>query len=145
MNLGTYRSWGIYSISLKYWNSLTVPQREILMRNAAIGLIQTSKGYMKADEEVTALADEKKLEFFEPSDELKKSVEEFLKADRATVVETAKTKYQIADPEPLMDKLVELIGKWEKQFEPIKNDDAAMADMLWDQVLSKVDVRTLGQ
>mgnify|MGYP003149959547 FL=1 len=44
-----------------------------------------------------------------------------------------------------MDKLVELIGKWEKQFEPIKNDDAAMADMLWDQVLSKVDVRTLGQ
>tara|TARA_R100000005_G_scaffold38740_3_gene18143 strand:- start:24518 stop:25657 length:1140 start_codon:yes stop_codon:yes gene_type:complete len=145
LNLGTYRSWGIYSISLKYWNSLTVPQREILMRNAAIGLIQTSKGYMKADEEVTALADEKKLEFFEPSDELKKSVEEFLKADRATVVETAKTKYQIADPEPLMDKLVELIGKWEKQFEPIKNDDAAMADMLWDQVLSKVDVRTLGQ
>jgi hypothetical protein len=100
---------------------------------------------MKADEEVTALADEKKLEFYEPSDELKKSVEEFLKADRATVVETAKIKYQIADPEPLMDKLVELIGKWEKQFEPIKNDEAAMADMLWDQVLSKVDVRTLGQ
>lgn len=145
LNLGTYRSWGIFSISAKHWDTLTVPQKEILMKNAAIGLIQTSAGYMEKDAEVEAMAEEKNVELIEPSEELKNSVEEFLKSDRATVIETAKNQYKIADPEPLMDKLVELIEKWEEKYEPIKDDNKAMADMLWNEVFAKVDVKTLGK
>ena len=145
LNLGTYRSWGVFSISAKYWDALSVPQREILMKNAAIGLIDTSLGYMAKDAEAEAMIEEKGVELIEPSAELKNSVSEFLKTDRAVVIETAKTKYNIADPEPLMDKLVELIAKWEEKFEPIKDDNAAMAEMLWSEVFAQVDAKTLGQ
>ncbi|TNE33352.1 MAG: hypothetical protein EP348_13105 [Alphaproteobacteria bacterium] len=144
LDLGTYRSWGIFSVSAKYWATLSVPEREILMKNAAIGLIDTSKGYMAKDEEVLKMAKEKHVELIQPSEGLRKSVTDFLKSDRATVIETAKTKYKIADPEPLMDTLIALIEKWEKKFAPIKDDNKAMSDMLWNEVLSKVDVKTLG-
>ncbi len=145
LNLGTYRSWGIFSISAKYWDTLSVPEREILMKNAAIGLIDTSAGYMVKDAEAEAMLEKKGVELIEPSEGLKNSVSEFLKTDRATVIETAKTQYKIEDPEPLMDKFVELIEKWEAKFEPIKGDNAAMADMLWNEVFAKVDPATLGQ
>ena len=102
-------------------------------------------GYMALDEEVEAVAAEKGVNLIEPSEGLKNSVTEFLKNDRATVIEMAKTKYKIADPEPLMDKYVELINKWEAKFEPIRGDRDAMAQMLWDEVMSKVDVATLGK
>ena len=44
-----------------------------------------------------------------------------------------------------MEKFVELIEKWEAKYEPIKGDNAAMADMLWTEVFAKVDAKTLGQ
>jgi archaellum biogenesis ATPase FlaH len=114
------------------------------MKNASIGLIDAALGYMAKDEEVEAVAEEKQVEIIEASDELKKSVTDFLKNDRATVIELAKTKYKIADPEPLMDKFVELINKWEELYKPIQGDRDAMSQMLWDEVMSKVDVATLG-
>lgn len=145
IDLGTYRSWGIFSVSGQHWEKLGEQDRKILMKNAAIGLIDTSRGYMQGDELVMESVAEKNVTLIEPSDGLKNSVVEFLKSDRAQVIETAKTKYKIADPEPLMDKLVELIEKWHVKFEPIKDDNEAMAAMLWDDVLSKVDVMALGK
>ncbi|MAL77911.1 MAG: hypothetical protein CMN55_02175 [Sneathiella sp.] len=145
LNLGTYPSWGVFSVSAKHWASLSNEYRSILMKNAAIGVIDSALGYMALDEEVEAVAAEKGVNLIEPSEGLKNSVTEFLKNDRATVIEMAKTKYKIADPEPLMDKYVELINKWEAKFEPIRGDRDAMAQMLWDEVMSKVDVATLGK
>ncbi|MCC3306369.1 C4-dicarboxylate TRAP transporter substrate-binding protein [Sneathiella sp. HT1-7] len=144
LNLGTYRSWGIFSVSSKHWATLNTDQRTILMKNASIGLIDAALGYMAKDDEVEAVAEEKQVEIIEPSEALKKSVTDFLKTDRATVIELAKTKYKIADPEPLMDKFVELINKWEDLYKPIQGDRDAMSQMLWDEVMSKVDVATLG-
>ncbi len=145
LDLGTYPSWGIFSFSAKHWASLSNEHRTILMKNAAIGLIEAALGYMVLDEEVEAVAAEKGVKLIKPSEGLVNSVTEFLKNDRATVIEMAKTKYNIADPEPLMDKYVELINKWEAKFEPVRGDKDAMAQMLWDEVMSKVDVATFGQ
>ncbi|MFB9355712.1 C4-dicarboxylate TRAP transporter substrate-binding protein [Sneathiella chinensis] len=145
INLGTYRSWGVFSVSRLHWAKLTEAQRKILMKNASIGLIGTARGYMKGDDLVREEADKKNLEFFAPSEGLKASVTDFLKSDRAQVIEMAKDKYKIADPEPLMDTLIDLIEKWHGKYEPIQGDDMAMANMLWDEVLSKVDVMALGQ
>lgn len=145
VNLGIYRPWGVFSINRKHWNGLTDDQRKILMKNAAIGLIDTSNGYQKKDDEVLKMAVEKKLELIEPSEGVKKSIEMFQKSDWTIMVEQAKSKYKIADPEPLMKKMLDLIKKWENKFEPIKGDNAAMAEMLWTDVFAKVDAKALGR
>lgn len=145
IDIASFRPWGVFSISAKHWNGLTDDQRTILMKNAAIGLIDTSYGYQKKDDEVLAMVKEKEVELIEPTAEVKNSIEEFKKADWAVIIEQAKTKYKIEDPEPLMNKMVDLIKKWEEKFEPIKDDNAAMSDMLYDEVLSKVDAKSLGQ
>ena len=144
VDLGAFRPWGVVVVSTRHWNELSDEQHQILMKNASISLIDTSFGYQAKDDEVLAEAAANGLELIEPSEEVRQSIVDFKAADWATVIEQAQNKHGISEPEAMMIKIVELIEKWEDKFEPIKDDKPAMSDMLYREVLSKVDPRSLG-
>ena len=56
----------------------------------------------------------------------------------------AKKEYGINDAQSFVDNYRMLYAKYEKLVKPIENDQQKVTDLLWNEVMSKIDVNTWG-
>lgn len=144
LQLGTYRSWGIFSVSAKHWAALPPEQRRVLLDNAARGVIEAALGYVAADELALEQLGEKGITMHEPDADMLTQLTAFRESDWPKVMENAQNQFGIAEPEPLMDEFIALVDKWTALYEPLDGDVDAMTELLQKEVTSKIDENTYG-
>lgn len=144
LQLGTYRSWGIFTVSARHWESLSPAHRRVLLDNAARGILQAALGYIATDDAARAEIGQHNVSVHEPSDGMRQQLANFLENDRPSIVENAKTKLNIPNPEPLMDTFVALVEKWETLYAPLGKDLDKMTELLMQEVYSKIDEKSHG-
>lgn len=80
--------------------------------------------------------------YVEPSDDLKQLVAAFPEDYRPTLVERGNS-LGVADPEALLETYYTSFEKWRDLSAKVGTDVDAFADVLWEEVFSKIDPSTL--
>ncbi len=142
--LGSFRSGNLYSFNRDVWSSLTPEQRKAVFQAASAALVRTVNAYHAVDDEGVALGKEKGIEILEPSPGLQKLRREFVEQDLLEVVANAKKSLGIADAAKFVADFQRLYAKYLPLVEPIQDDPAKLADLLYNQVYAKLDPATYG-
>ncbi len=142
--LGSFRAGNLYSFNRDVWSSLTPEQRKAVFQAASVALVRTVNAYHAVDDEGVALGKEKGIAILEPNPGLVKLRREFVEQDLLEVVANAQKSLGIADAEKFVADYQRLYAKYLPLVEPIKDDPAKLADLLYNQVYAKLDSATYG-
>jgi TRAP-type C4-dicarboxylate transport system substrate-binding protein len=141
--LGSARGFGMMVISRATWDSLPLEQKKIVwdLLPQAIALAVV-RGQIAEDEVVKKEAIEKyNTKFIDPGNKWDPLMASFSADEKKVIVQEAKT-LGVRNPERLMDKHLELLGKWEGLAKDIAGDTDKFAAKLQSEIYSKIDVST---
>jgi TRAP-type C4-dicarboxylate transport system substrate-binding protein len=141
--LGSFRSQNYFSYNISSWQSLTPEERTIVLKGITAGSIANRMAYEEGEREGIALGKEKGVEFLKPDAEMMQAIEEFIERD----VQQTITRWEekgVPEAAEIVAKYRELYAKYEPMVTPIQNDEEKLTALLWDEVMSKIDVNTFG-
>ncbi len=141
--LGSFRSQNYFSYNINSWKSLTPEQRTIVLRGITAGSIANRMSYEEGEREGIALGKEEGIEFLEPTEAMMEKVNAFVEQNTAETIERYKEK-GVENPAAIVEKYKELYAKYEPMVKPIQDDEEKLNALLWDEVMSKIDVETYG-
>lgn len=141
--LGSFRSQNYFSYNINAWKSLTPEQRTIVLRGITAGSIANRMSYEEGEREGIALGKEEGVEFLEPTEAMLEKVNAFVEQNTADTIERYKEK-GVENPAAIVEKYKELYAKYEPMVKPIEDDEEKLVALLWDEVMSKIDVETYG-
>lgn len=136
--VGTFHSINLYNFRKDFWQKLSAGERKILMDHVPPGIIKTTLLYIKQAEDVIAPAKARGVRFHEPSPELLKATKDFVIKDLEVVANEA-AKFGVEDGKAKLDKLLALVGKWEKLSRDAGRDEAKLTAILNREIYSKLD------
>ncbi len=142
--LGTYNGISIYSINRQTWQSLTTEQRAAMLSVTSRGVAHTTVGFDRFNDESMAEAAELGVQLLEPDASLLAAHEAFVEADVEAATARVEENYGLADVSSQVERFRALVDKWNGLTADISGDEAALADLLWSEVWSKVDPETHG-
>lgn len=143
--LGTYHTGAIFALSPKFWKSLSAEEREKFAKNLPEAVAQTEVYYETDDLDVLKEAANLGLTIHEPSPEFLQDLIDFRTADLEEIARIARESRGIEDPEPLIATYRELIEKWHglvESLHPIRDNPQPYADLLRQEIYSKIDLAT---
>lgn len=143
--LGTYHSASLFSLSPKFWKSLSVKEREQFAKNLPDALAQTEVYYETDDLDVLEEAAGLGLTAHEPSPEFLQDLIDFRTADLKEIARISREDRGIENPEALIATYRGLIEKWHglvKPLQPIRDNPQPYADLLRQEIYSKIDLAT---
>ena len=143
--LGTYHSGSIFALSPIFWKSLSSEQRTQFTKNIPDAVAQTAVNYETDDLDVLKEAADLGLTVHEPSPEFLQDLVDFRTADLEEIARISREERGIEDPEPLIATYRELIEKWHglvKTLHPIRDNPKPFADLLRQEIYSKIDLDT---
>lgn len=143
--LGTYHTGSIFALSPKFWKSLSAEEREQFARNLPEAVAQTEVYYETDDLDVLKEAADLGLTIHEPSPEFLQDLVDFRTADLEEIARISREDGGIEEPEPLIATYRELIEKWHglvKPLHPIRENPQPYADLLRQEIYSKIDLAT---
>jgi len=133
------------NINLDTWRGLNDDQRAKLMYGAAHVSAGVAVGYQVEAKNAEAMAKEKGIDIGPAFAELKAASDAFVAEDMKTVAEQFKTKYNLQDVDARMVTITGLVEKWKGLMNGVDGTDhAAVTDLLWTELYSKVDLATYG-
>jgi TRAP-type transport system periplasmic protein len=145
VKIGTFHTTSGFTVGQKTWESLSVEDRAAVARAATRANVDFSQGwgYDLAAKAIQAGKDAG-IEILEPDADLVDFVNGFAQTDSATAAENAEKNYGIKNAAEKLDRLKNLIKKWNAVAESVNNDPAAMVKAINEEVWSKVDFATYG-
>ncbi|SEQ58992.1 C4-dicarboxylate TRAP transporter substrate-binding protein [Thalassovita taeanensis] len=138
LNLGTYHSLSLMTMNRDFWADLSDEERALILGEAAKMSVDVTEYYLNSEEEVIALMDEHGVEMIDASAEMVDTKAQFVAGDVTAIIDTAKTKYGIADAEAKVAKLNELMAKWSGIVAETGGDRDAMIARLQSEVYDKL-------
>lgn len=141
--LGYARGNDMFTMSKAAWNKLAPDQKQAVFKNLP-RLVADSviAGYLFEQDEARKAAERKGIKFLKPDPEFVKVVAGIRAREKDIVVSDAK-KRGVEGVDELWDSHVKTLAKWDKLSQEIGSDPAKMAQVLWDQVYSKLDPLTV--
>lgn len=141
---GVYYSGAMYGYNPGFWAGLKPEQRSTLFDGMATHIVRTTMGYAAEHEEALAFAREQGVEVVAPDESLRAATEEFIKADRAKLIEDARSA-GIEGAAAIVEDYSRLVDKWETLLSGIDRDDQeAVAALLKQEVYDKLDAAGYG-
>lgn len=144
VGVGTFNTSSTFTVRKDTWAELSEEERGFLVRAALAGSVRFEPRSREAGaeglEELVASGGE----ILEPSEALIERTRELQAAAIDAAIENGNTVYSIADAETKARRFAELVKKWNAIMEPIQDDPDAMAQALYDEVWSKIDLSTYG-
>jgi len=137
--LGTYHSGSIFAASPAFWKGLSAEERSQIMANMPQAFAIAERNYYDDDQTVLVESSALGLTVHEPDPAFLADMVSFRTNDLEEVAKIAKTKHGIENPEPLIEKYLELVNKWTALVEPIGYDTDAFAKLLEQEIYSKID------
>ena len=125
------------------WRKLREDQRRGMLRAGAVMNAEATMryhNYGKRDLEQAA-ARGTRIHKADPS--LLKTSQGLIEADLANIASIYTQQHKVARAEEMIAKMRPLVERWSKLVAPI-NDANALADLYWNEVYSKVDIKTHG-
>tara|TARA_R110002124_G_scaffold287027_1_gene469963 strand:+ start:1914 stop:3044 length:1131 start_codon:yes stop_codon:yes gene_type:complete len=143
--LGTYHSGSIFAISPKFWKSLSAEEREQFTAKLPEAVAQSEVNYETDDLTVLDEVADLGLTVHEPSPEFLQDLVDFRTSDLEEIARISREERGIEEPEELIATYRALIEKWHglvKPLQPIRDNPQPYADLLRQEVYSKIDLAT---
>jgi len=141
--LGTYHSGSIFALSPKFWQSLSVEERQQFTKHLPNAFAQAEVYYETDDLDVLKEAVNLGLTVHEPSPEFLQDLNDFRTADLKEIARISREDRGIEDAEALIAIYRGLIEKWQdlvKSVHPIRDNPQPYADLLRQEIYSKIDL-----
>ena len=143
--LGTYFSTSNFATAKTTWQGLSPEERTALLKaaNRANADFTNRWGY-EFPEIAEKAARDAGIEISEADGDFAKAAADFAVADRETAAKISEDRFGMSDASERVAEFVALVEKWQGISEEVNHDPAAMAERVWDEVWSKVDVASYG-
>ncbi|MDF1720288.1 MAG: C4-dicarboxylate TRAP transporter substrate-binding protein [Minwuia sp.] len=142
---GVFAGVATNSINRDVWGELTDDQRKAIFKASAQSSADlTWKYYADAMRNLND-APGKGIEVIEPTAEMLKMSEEFVKSDLAVISEQFANDYGLENVDAKIAKISELVEKYKGLTAGMADDPDALADLYWNEIMSKVDLSTYGR
>jgi len=144
LNTGSFRAAALFSFGKKSWAKLTMDERKAILRATANGVVRNVNEYLKGDEAGLQVAKEKNIPIVQPAPDLQKARDEFVAHDLENTIKGAKDKLGIDDAAAFVANYKKFYAKYEAAIKPIRKDEGKLADLLYNEVYTKLDMATFG-
>jgi TRAP-type C4-dicarboxylate transport system substrate-binding protein len=143
--LGGYFSTSNFATAKGTWDSLSVEERGALLRaaNRANASFTNRWGY-EFPGIARAAAEEAGIEFAEADAAFAEASAAFAIADRETAATISAERFGMTDAADRIAEFIALVEKWTAISNEVNHDPVAMAERVYDEVWSKVDLATYG-
>jgi TRAP-type C4-dicarboxylate transport system substrate-binding protein len=143
--LGTYFSTSNFATAKSTWEDMSVEERGALMRaaNRANAAFTNRWGY-EFPEIAAAAAREAGITFVDAEPEFVEASRAFAEADRETAAAISAERFGMTDAAERIAEFMALVEKWQAISDEVNHDPAAMAERVYEEVWSKVDLATYG-
>jgi len=145
VNLGVYWAGYLYGMNADFWRKLTPKDRRTMFNSFAESMVETELAYVTESDEAVAEAPKHNVTIYQPSADLKRSVDDFQAAARLGAIEMGKEKFKMKDPEALIKRFETMAAKWEKLLANVdRKDKAKLTALVKTEIYDKIDVNTYG-
>jgi len=143
--LGSFFSTVNAAFRAETWEELSAEEREQVMRaiNVANARFTWRWGY-DFPTVARAAAEEAGIEFLEADEDFVEASREFADGDRETAARLSGERFGMDDADERVAQFMELVEKWEGINEEVGDEPEAMAEAMWDEIWSNVDLSSYG-
>ncbi len=145
LDVGTFHSLANHSVRNSVWNSLSVANREALLKASIIANVRTTARWLEMVEKGKKVALDSGLEILEPSDELLAAMNEFKEADFVSSAASSEQRFGITGAEDKIARFQALVEKWEGLIADTDGSEEAIVALYESEILEKVDLASYGQ
>lgn len=142
---GVFAGVATNSINRDVWADLNDAQREAIFKASARSSADVTWKYYADAKRNLNDAPGKGIEIIEPTAEMVKMSEDFVKADLAVISKQFTEDYGLSNVDAKIAKISELIEKYKDLTAGMEDDAEALAQLYWDEIMSKVDLSTYGR
>lgn len=142
---GVFAGVATNSINRDVWADLNDAQREAIFKASARSSADVTWKYYADAKRNLNDAPGKGIEIIEPTAEMVKMSEDFVKADLAVISQQFTSDYGLSNVDAKIAKISELIEKYKGLTAGMEDDAEALAQLYWDEIMSKVDLSTYGR
>lgn len=142
---GVFAGVATNSINRDVWADLNDAQREAIFKASARSSADVTWKYYADAKRNLNDAPGKGIEIIEPTAEMVKMSEDFVKSDLAVISEQFTNDYGLSNVDAKIAKISELIEKYKGLTDGMEDDAEALAQLYWDEIMSKVDLSTYGR
>ncbi len=143
--LGIYYSGPMWAYNQDFWKELKPAERKIFFDANAKAMADLYVGYNASVDAALTEAASHGVSVYQPSEDMKNSIQSFADTNLVEVYKTGKEKYGLEDPEALLGQFDKTVKKWEKLFENIdRKDSAAIEAIIKANLYDKLDPNTYG-
>ncbi len=142
---GSSFAFAIADMNLDTWNALSEENRgHVLHAAAAISGDGIMAYFHDGRENIEEKAPARGIEIHQADDDLLSKSREWIAADLDALAASYEERFGIENARGKLDDLRKLVDAWLPRMEGIDDRDA-LAEVLWENVYSKLDVKTYGQ
>lgn len=141
---GVFAGVATNSINRDVWRDLTAEQRQAIFKASARSSADLTWKYYADAKRNLIDAPGKGIEIIEPTAEMVKMSEDFVKSDLAVISQQFTKDYGLANVDAKIAKISELVEKYKGLTAGMADDPEALAKLYWDEIMSKVDLTTYG-
>ena len=135
--IGTFNGGHFLNMSTSAWDARSPEEQAIIMKNVPKAVTGLLEGAAAEENEAREVAKGAGVEFLQADPSLVDALEAYRKNELTRVAELARSR-GLENPEPLMEKFIELIGKWEGIVEEADGDwskyEAALQTEIYDKI-----------
>jgi len=144
--LGMYYAGPNWGVNPKFWSELSNDLRRILFNVNAQAMANLYVGYQAAIDEALVEAKQHGVTLYQPGQDIKSSIDGFVKTTFEETYKIAKEKYKVSEPEALVGRFMKVVAKWEKLFATVDRKDAkAIGKIIQQNLFDKIDVAAYGK
>lgn len=142
---GVYAGVGSANVNTESWRSLNEQQRAAMLRGGAVMTAEVAWGYEESAGKALAEVKQRGISMLEPDAALLENARTFAKADMKTIIDAYHTQYKV-DPkraEELLQQFAGTLEKWVGLVQDVDSKDK-LIDVYWNEIFSKLDIKTYG-
>jgi TRAP-type C4-dicarboxylate transport system substrate-binding protein len=146
LNIGTYHTSGNFNVRNETWKAMSVGQREAWIKSTIRGVLAMTANFVATGNEGLEQMYARGGTSVEPSPELLAAVERFREISKTKAIEIGTERYGLNDADQKVRRFEAVYEKWEDRLSGIDTSDPRnVADLVWKEVWSKLDLTTYGE
>ncbi len=143
--MGPFFTGGGWLFNPGSWNRISDENKKIVLEETSRNLARMINGYIQMGEDAKAAGKEGGIHFVQPEQDLVDAYDTFVGNIDNIVIERAKAT-NVPNIEQEIADFTALLEKWDGLLATIDpSDDEQLAQLVWDNLYSKVDVATYGK
>ena len=136
--VGIARGIDAFALRSESWNGLDATEKAALLRNVPQLLMDVAfKGFKAEDQAAIAFAKENGITFVDPDAAFEAAVDDVRQNERKILLQEAAQR-GLDNFEPVLDAHLAALEKWRGLSKEVDGDSEALADLLWNEVYSKL-------